>query len=34
MGDRCPSGVLVMEISNSVVWAVAGNPEIEKGEKK
>ena len=32
MGDRCLPGVLIVKMSSSVVWAVAGNPENEEGE--
>jgi len=34
MGDRCLPGALIMKLSSSVVWAVAGNPENEEGETK
>ena len=32
MGDRCLPGVLIVKMSSSAVWAVAGNPENEEGE--
>jgi len=34
MGDRCLPGILVVEMSNSSISTVAGNPGNEEGETK